>query len=113
MLGLQTGNPHAAQPQTSAESKALNHERFVSGSLAACRSACSAGQPPFTGRANTPKTCAEDCGCIGEQLGARISGDDLWQAFLAERGGASRTEAMKPLIPRMLMSYKACGFTVP
>ena len=113
MTSLVLAGPSPAQEDTSPESKALNHERFVSGSIAACRQACGAGSGPFEGQEGLTDGCDETCACVGDQLGARITGDDLWSMYQAERGGVSRAEAMAPYVPAITMGYKACGFELP
>ena len=111
MVVTQFAPPIYAQ-EASPESKALNHSKFVSGSIAACMAACSAKSGPFEGQDAVAEDCDGTCACVGEQLGARVSGDDLWKSYKAEIAGASRTEAMAPYTPSIIMGYRACGFEI-
>lgn len=105
--------PGFAQEDASPESKALNHDRFVSGTIAACEQACLARSGPFDGQEGLADDCDGTCACVGDQLGARITGDDLWSMYRAEQGGMDRAEAMTPYVPTITMGYRACGFELP
>lgn len=110
MLAIGT---QAFAQDASPESKALNHASFVSGTIASCQQACQAGSGPFVDLDPPMGGCDLTCDCVGEQLGARINGDDLWQMYLAKQSGAKRAEAMTPYLQTMAMGYKVCGFPVP
>ncbi|EKE44548.1 hypothetical protein OCGS_1386 [Oceaniovalibus guishaninsula JLT2003] len=87
------------QPQPSEDSLRANHEGFVRASVETCLAACE-----DTGDG----TCVETCGCVGEQLGARIAPRDLYDMFVREQR-MSREEAMAPYIDTIRMGYAACG----
>lgn len=113
LIMLLAVGPVQAQENTTPELKALNHSRFVSSTIAACQEACVARSGPFEGQNGPAEDCDRTCACVGDQLGARITGDDLWSMFQAEQGGASRAEAMAPYVATMTMGYRACGFALP
>lgn len=88
--------------QTLEVANAAEHAAFVDGTFAACTEACPA-------RVKDAVSCEETCACVGEQMSARISPDDLRAMYLAEQK-SSREEAMAPYLQTMLMGYNACGF---